>query len=148
MFADADPALMEPRDFARLVTATPVDELRRVMGGPHRRTILDGIFVRMPTLFRADRAGTTEAVLHWSVGDRREGTVDTYEMVIAGGECVLSARPDREPRLTLTLSDIDFLKLVSSNANPVTMFVLGRMKAKGDRGLAMRIPTLFDIPKP
>lgn len=148
MFADADPATMEPREFARLVGRTPAHELRQVMRSAHRTTVLDGIFVRMPSLFRADRAGSIEAVIHWSVGDRRQGAADTYELVISGGVCELSARPEREPRLTLNLDDIDFLKLVTSNASPVAMFVLGKMKAKGDVALALKIPNLFDIPKP
>lgn len=118
------------------------------MRSAHRTTVLDGIFVRMPSLFRADRAGSIEAVIHWSVGDRRQGAADTYELVISGGVCELSARPEREPRLTLNLDDIDFLKLVTSNASPVAMFVLGKMKAKGDVALALKIPNLFDIPKP
>ncbi|MEU9826064.1 SCP2 sterol-binding domain-containing protein [Micromonospora chersina] len=147
MFADADPEVMEPRDFALLVRNTPTRELKEVMQTGQRRVILDGIFGRMPRLFRADRAGATEAVIHWRVGGGPDGGDDTYELVIAGGTCRLSPEPSGRPRLTLSLGAVDFLNLVTSNANPVAMFVKGKMKAKGDIGLVMKVPTLFDIPK-
>ncbi|MEU7874961.1 SCP2 sterol-binding domain-containing protein [Dactylosporangium sp. NPDC049140] len=145
--AEADPATMEPRAFAQLIKRTPTGELRDVMGGERRGVFLDGIFVRMPGLFRADRAGAMEAVIHWTVGDRPDGGADTYELVISSGTCRLSARPARQPRLTLTVGALDFLNLVTGNAHPMAMFMTGKLKAAGDIPLATRIPRLFDIPK-
>ena len=43
----------------------------------------------------------------------------------------------------LTLAPADFLKVVSGNANPVMMFMTGKLKAKGDLGLAAKIADLF-----
>jgi len=42
---------------------------------------------------------------------------------------------------------VDFLKVVSGNANPVMLFMTGKLKAKGDLGLAANIANYFDIPK-
>jgi len=55
--------------------------------------------------------------------------------------------PVNEPKLALTLGAVDFLKVVSGNGNPVMMFMTGKLKAKGDLGLAANIANLFDIPK-
>ena len=52
-----------------------------------------------------------------------------------------------EPKLALNLGAVDFLKVVSGNGNPVMMFMTGKLKAKGDLGLAANIANLFDIPK-
>jgi hypothetical protein len=145
--AEADPATMEPRAFARLIKNTPAGELRDIMRGERRGVFLDGIFARMPSLFRADRAGSAEAVIHWTVGDRRDGGSDSYELVISGGTCVLSDRPERAPRLVLSIGALDFLNLVTGNAHPMVMFMTGKLKATGDIALATRIPRLFDIPK-
>lgn len=138
---------LEPAEFAALVKKSSNDRLAEVMSSPARGQILDAIFARMPTLFRPDRAGKTNAVIHWSIGDRPDGGSDTYELVIEDGTCTLSESPQREPKLALSLGAVDFLKVVSGNANPVMMFMTGKLKAKGDLGLAANISNLFDIPK-
>jgi putative sterol carrier protein len=138
---------VDPKQFAQLVKSAPADQLKAVMQSDRRGKILDEIFGRMPTLFRADRAGATNAVIHWSVGDRPDGGVDTYELVIADGACTLSPKPENDPKLALTLGAVDFLKVVSGNGNPVMLFMTGKLKAKGDLTLAANIANLFDIPK-
>jgi hypothetical protein len=145
---DADPATMDPREFARLVKRAPVDELARLMRGERRAAILDGVFVRMPDVFRRDRARAMSAVIHWGIGDRPDGGVDTYELVITDGVCALSEKPSNEPKVALTIGAVDFLKLVTGNANPLVLFMKGRMTAKGDLGLTRKIPSLFDAPAP
>ena len=61
--------------------------------------------------------------------------------------CELSPSPAHDPKVALTLGGVDFLKVVSGNANPVMLFMTGKLKAKGDLGLAANIANLFDIPK-
>jgi len=67
--------------------------------------------------------------------------------VIADGKCVLSPSPGQDPKLTVTVGPVDFLKVVSGNGNPMMMFMTGKLKAKGDLALAANIQQLFDIPK-
>jgi putative sterol carrier protein len=140
-------ASVDPQQFAQLVKTAPADQLKQVMQGEQRGAVLDEIFRRMPGLFRPDRAGNTNAVIHWNIGDKPDGGVDTYELVIANGACTLSEKPEQDPKLSLTLGAVDFLKVVSGNGNPVMMFMTGKLKAKGDLGLAANIANLFDIPK-
>jgi putative sterol carrier protein len=148
--AEFDPATfasLEPKEFAQLVKSTPDATLKEVLQSDLRGKILDEIFSRMPGLFRPDRAGSTNAVIHWSVGDRPDGGADTYELVIADGKCALSPTPDNDPKLTLSLGSVEFLKIVTGSGNPVGMFMTGKLKAKGDLGLAANVANLFDIPK-
>ncbi|HEX6499863.1 MAG TPA: SCP2 sterol-binding domain-containing protein [Micromonosporaceae bacterium] len=142
-----DLSSVDPTQFAQIVKSTPDAQLKEVMQGEQRGKILDEVFSRMPGRFRADRAGNTNAVIHWNVGDRPDGGVDTYELVIANGACTLSPEPKDDPKLALTLGAVEFLKVVTGNANPVMMFMTGKLKAKGDLGLAANIGNLFDIPK-
>lgn len=145
-----DPATfsaVDPKQFAQLVKSTPDAKLAEVMKGDVRGKILDEVFGRMPSLFRADRAGSTNAVIHWSITDRPDGGVDTYEVVIENGACRVSDTPERDPKLSLTMGPVDFLKIVSGSANPVMMFMTGKLKAKGDLGLAANIANLFNLPK-
>jgi len=143
----SDFTAIDPKQFASMVKSASNDQLNAALAGGMREKVLGEIFDRMPSLFRADRAGTTNAVIHWIIGDGRDGAFDTYELVIADGTCVLSPQPAHEPKLALTLGAADFLKVVSGNANPVMMFMTGKLKAKGDLGLAAKIADLFDIPK-
>jgi putative sterol carrier protein len=138
---------MEPGEFSKLVKSTPDDKIAEVMSGEHRKAILDEIFSRFPTLFRADRAGSASAVIHWDIGGGADGGSDTYQVVIEDGTCTTSATADRDPRLTVTLGPVDFIKVVSGAGNPMMMFMTGKLKAKGDLGLAANIANLFDLPK-
>jgi putative sterol carrier protein len=147
---DFDPATftsVDPQQFAQLVKSTPDDKLAEVMQSDLRNTVLGAVFGRMPSLFRADRAGSTNTVIHWTITGRPDGGSDTYEIVIEEATCTVSETPQRDPKLTLTMGPVEFLKIVSGGANPVMMFMTGKLKAKGDLGLAANIANLFDIPK-
>jgi len=142
-----DLSSVDPKQFAKLVKSTPDAQLKEVMAGERRGPVLDAVFEKMPTLFRADRAGSTSAVIHWIITEAPGGGTDTYELVIADGTCVLSKTPENDPKLALTMGPVDFLKIASGNGNPVMMFMTGKLKAKGDLGLAASIANLFDLPK-
>ncbi|MFI7433490.1 SCP2 sterol-binding domain-containing protein [Micromonospora haikouensis] len=147
---DFDPANFAnygPKEFAQLVKSTPDAKIVEVMSGELRGKVLSEVFGRMPKLFRADRAGSTNAVIHWGITGRPDGGTDTYEIVVADGACTVNESPQHDPKLSLTMAPLDFLKIVSGGANPVMMFMTGKLKAKGDLGLAANIANLFDIPK-
>jgi putative sterol carrier protein len=136
-----------PKEFAQLVKSTPDAEIAEFMSGEHRNEILDEIFNRMPSLFRADRAGATQAVIHWIITGAAGGGSDTYETVIENGACTVTNQPARDPKLSMTMDPVTFLKVVSGDGNPMMMFMTGKIKAKGDLGLAAQVAKLFDIPK-
>lgn len=142
---DTNPAA-DPVALAHLVKTASTDELRELIRGEQRAAVLEEIFTNMPDVFRPEKAGATDAVVHWRVGDRADGDFDTYELIIADGTCVRSPRPEREPKLVLTIGGVEFLRVVTGNANPLALFMRGKMKAKGDLGLATRIPSMFDPP--
>ncbi|MEU1884367.1 SCP2 sterol-binding domain-containing protein [Micromonospora rifamycinica] len=147
---DFDPANFAnygPKEFAQLVKSTPDAKIAEVMSGELRGKVLSEVFSRMPQIFRADRARATNAVLHWNITGRPDGGTDTYEIVIENGTCTVSETPARDPKLSLTMGPVEFLRIVSGGANPVMMFMTGKLKAKGDLGLAANIANLFDIPK-
>lgn len=145
---DIDPATLSPAELAAYVKRTAPDELLALMRGERRRAVLDKIFLDMPAVFRSDRAGPDREIVHWQIQDRPDGGADVYELVLADGACQVSAAPRQAPRLVLTIGAVDFLRVVTGAANPTTLFLRGRMRAKGDLGLAMRFPKLFEVPRP
>ena len=134
--------------FARQVRAASGDELLALMQSPRRDSLLHDIVADLPAVFLAERAGDIEVVVHWKVTGRPDGGTDTLELVIAERKLSASMTPTRTPRLTLTLGPVDFLRMVTGNANPKLLFLRGRMKARGDLGLTTRFPSFFGTPRP
>src|SRR5918998_4135026 len=100
-------ASIGPKEFAQLVKSTPDSKIAEVMASDSRGKILDEVFGRMPTLFRADRAGATNAVIHWNITDRPDGGTDTYEVVIENGTCTVNEGATRDPKLSLTMGPVE-----------------------------------------
>ena len=137
---------ISPREFARLIKVLTAREIAEAFRGELRLRALREIFARMERLFRPEAAGSLRALIRWRVEGAERTTV--YETAIADGRCVaIEGASDDEPRVTLAMADAEFLKLVSGNGNPVTMFVLRKIKISGDVGLAAGLTRLFDIPK-
>ncbi|MDI6102856.1 SCP2 sterol-binding domain-containing protein [Actinoplanes sp. NEAU-A12] len=146
-FSPESLASIGPKEFTQLVKSTPDSKIAEVMASDSRTKVLDEVFNRMPTLFRADRAGNTATVIHWILTGGPEGSSDTYETVVENATCTVTSSPVREPKLAMTMDAVTFLKVVSGSGNPMMLFMTGKIKAKGDLNLATSIPKLFDIPK-
>lgn len=145
---ELDFAQLSPAEFARLVKETSRTELTELMSGELRCRVLDEIFARMRQQFLPEKAGSRRAVVHWNVTGRSDGGRDTYELVIADGACTVNQPPQEEPRVTVTLDGVEFLRLVSGNASSTTMFFTKKLTLDGDLGLGAGLTNMFDIPKP
>ncbi|MPZ21929.1 MAG: acyl-CoA synthase [Luteitalea sp.] len=143
-----DFARLSPGDFARLVKETPKTELTEAMSGELRGRVLDEIFTRMTEQFLPEKAGSKRAVVHWRITGRPDGDQDEYELVIADATCTVNTPPQHEPRVTITLDAVEFLRLVSGNASSTTMFFTRKLTLNGDLGLGSGLISMFDIPKP
>ncbi|WP_329041948.1 SCP2 sterol-binding domain-containing protein [Streptomyces sp. NBC_00178] len=140
-----DFAAVSPGEFARIVKGLSTKELGEVMRGDLRTRVLSEVFGRMRQQFRPEAAGPLEALIRWRITGESD---EVYETTIADGVCTVGAgRSAAEPRTTLVMADADFLRLVSGNGNPVTMFMMRRLKIAGDVGLASGLTRYFDIPK-
>jgi hypothetical protein len=141
-----DPALGRAA-FARQVRNATDDDLLDLLGRS-RTEVLTTLVEGMPDVFRADRAGSLEAVVHWRINGRPDGHDDVFELRIAGGRCVVAAPGGEAPRLVLQLDPVSFVKMTTGNANARLLFLRGRLRARGDLGLVNRFPALFDVPRP
>ena len=140
-------AAVEPGDFIRIVKEMSDKDVKEVMESDNRGAIVDAIFRRMPELFRPDRAGSTTATTHWSITGRPDGAADEWTVRFADGTCTSVPGHDGDSTLSLSMSPVDFTKVITKSGNPVMMFMSGKIKAKGDLGLAADIANFFDIPK-
>ena len=140
-------AAVEPAEFLQTVKAMSDKDVKAVMDSANREAIIGAIFRRMPELFRPDRAGSTRATTHWSITGRPDGSADEWTVAIADGKCTVTPGHEGEATLSLAMGPVEFTKVITKSGNPVMMFMTGKIKAKGDLGLAANIANFFDIPK-
>ncbi|RFC74226.1 SCP2 sterol-binding domain-containing protein [Streptomyces sp. AcE210] len=148
--AGLDFSAVSPEQFAKIVKGLSAKEIDRIaQDGELRARILAEVFARMERQFKAAAAGSLQALIRWKITSAADQAEAVYETAIADGTCtVTEGRSDATPRVTLAMGDADFLKLVSGNQSPVTMFMMRKVKITGDVALAAGLNRYFDIPKP
>lgn len=99
-------------------------------------------FEAMPGRFKPERAQGVKAVIQYDITG--EGGA-TYHVNIADGKCTLAGGPAASPTLTLTMPAQDWLDMVSGKLNGQMAFMSGKLKLKGDMGLAMKLAGMFGI---
>ncbi|MFH8606452.1 SCP2 sterol-binding domain-containing protein [Streptomyces sp. NPDC018029] len=147
--AELDFARVTPEEFARIVKGLSGRQIAEIsQDGELRGRVLKEVFGRVERQFKPDAAGSLKALIRWKVTGSGGNDDVVYETDIADGTCVVrEGRSDAEPRVTLVMADAEFLKLVSGNASPVTLFMLRKVKIAGDVALAAGLTRYFDIPK-
>jgi putative sterol carrier protein len=98
------------------------------------------VFDQMPGRFRADKAVGTNAVVQYDITGEGGGT---WHAVIKDGTCTVKPGAGTNPSLTLTITAPDWLDMVSGKQTGQMLFMTGKLKLKGDMGLAMKLGSLF-----
>ncbi len=86
-----------------------------------------------------DRAGSADPI-----GNTIKFNFGSEQLFIDGkGEKNIVLAEDKEAECTVDLSLDDFTSLLKGELNPMAAFMSGKMKIKGDMGVAMKLQTLF-----
>ena len=99
-------------------------------------------FEAMPGRFRADKAAGTNAVVQYDVAGEGGGT---WHAVIKDGTCAVSEGPEANPALTLQIGAQEWLDMLSGKQSGQMLFMSGKLKIKGDMGLAMKLGSMFQM---
>jgi putative sterol carrier protein len=97
-------------------------------------------FEAMPGRFRADKASGTNATIQYDISGDGGGT---WNAVIKDGTCAVTPGAAASPNLTLQISAQDWLDMLSGKQSGQMLFMSGKLKVKGDMGLAMKLGSLF-----
>jgi putative sterol carrier protein len=143
--AAIDSELFDTEMVALVVGATPEAKLAEAMDGPLRDVIVSEVFRRMPERVNKTTAGAVEAVIAWTI-TRPGGEPDRYVVTVDKGTATVEKGTAENPRVSLELGPVTFLRLVTGNANPVTAFMAGEIVIQGDLMFAASVATLFEIP--
>ncbi len=100
------------------------------------------IFQNMPSRFRADKAGATNATVQYDISGEGGGI---WHAVIKDGTCTVNQGAAPSPNLTLQVGAQDWVDVTTGKQNPQMLFMSGKLKIKGDMGLAMKLGSMFSM---
>ena len=99
-------------------------------------------FDAMSTRFRADKAAGVNATIQYEITGDQGGV---WHAIIKDGQCTVGAGPVTDPTLTLTMAAQDWVDMVAGKLSGQMAFMSGKLKLKGDMGLAMKIGGMFQV---
>jgi putative sterol carrier protein len=146
MTEQVDTTAVDPAEFAAQLANTPDEQIAAGMNSEARGLVLSEIFKRMGEHLRPETAKGVDAVVHWKILERPDGGFDHYELVIKDGKASVTDAPQHEARVTFSVGAVDFLKLVTGNADGPMLFTTGKLKISGDLVFAAQIAGMFRVP--
>ena len=96
----------------------------------------------MPSRFKPDKAAGVNAVIQYDITGDGGGT---WHAMIKDGKCTVASGAAPSPNLTLTISGQDWLDMLAGKVSGQMAFMSGKLKLKGDMGLAMKIGGMFSV---
>jgi putative sterol carrier protein len=133
--------------FGRVVRDASPERLEQLMRSPARRALLDGIFWQMPKQLDAKQAAGVKTSVLWNVTGRSDDGVDTYLLTVENGVAHTSRETGgADPRLTITMDGVEFLRLISGNSDPMSAYFKGRIQLAGDIMVAAQLAQIFRMP--
>lgn len=102
---------------------------------------LQKIFDKMPQAFVAEAAGGIAATIQLALSGEGGGN---WLLNIDNGQLAIETGTIPEPDLTLGMAAADFVDLLKGEADPMALFMGGKINVQGDISLALQFQQLFD----
>lgn len=135
---------VDPAQLAELVKGLSDEELKKQVTDLGEDEVLKNIFQGMQEAFLPEKAqGVTSTIQYDIVTD--DG-VKTWSAKIENGTCVTSEGAAPDPRITLNIALVDFIRLILGQADGTQLFMSGKLKIQGDMMFAMQMQGFFDRP--
>ena len=99
-------------------------------------------FEMMPLRFKPDKAAGTNAVIQYDISGEGGGV---WHAVIKDGTCAMNPGPAPKPTLVLQATAQDWMSVITHAQTGQALFMAGRLKLKGDMGLAMKLGSMFSV---
>ena len=103
---------------------------------------LEQIFEDMMKNFNAEKAEGVDAVFQFDMTGDDGGK---YWLKIVNGEVTGDDGEHESPTMVLTADTADYKALMTGDLNPMMAFMQGKIKVKGDMGLALKLQAIFDL---
>ena len=135
---------VDPAQLAELVKGLSDDELKKQISDLGEDEVLRNIFQGMQEAFKPEKAQGVNSTIQYDI-DTDAGT-KTWAVKFDNGTCATSEGPASDPRLTLKVELVDFVRLILGQADGTQLFMSGKMKLQGDMMFAMQMQGFFDRP--
>ena len=99
-------------------------------------------FDLMASRFKPEKAAGLSAVIQYEISGEGGGT---WNATIKDGKCSVASGAATTPNLTLTMSGQDWLDMLAGKLSGQMAFMAGKLKLKGDMGLAMKMGGMFGM---
>jgi len=99
-------------------------------------------FEAMPGKFQPSKATGVNATIQYDITGDGGGT---WHAVIKDGACAVNPGAAGSPNLTITMASQDWLDMIGGKLSGQMAFMSGKLKLKGDMGLAMKVGSLFSV---
>ena len=140
----ADQQQVDPAQLAELVKGLSDEELQKQVSDLGEDEVLKNIFDGMQDAFRPEKAQGVNSTIQYDV--ETTGGTKQWSAKIENGTCVTSEGPAPDPRLTLKVGLVDFIRLIFGQADGTQLFMSGKLKLQGDMMFAMQMQGFFDRP--
>lgn len=107
-----------------------------------RVTSIQEIFEQIDEGFNPAKAEGVDAVFQFNLTGDSGGQ---YWVKVANQRAEVHQGVHDAPTMIITSSAADYLALVNGDLNAMTAFMQGKVKVKGDMGLALRLQAMFGI---
>lgn len=98
------------------------------------------VFDRMGDVFDADKASGMDAIYQFDLTGDGGGK---YWVKVANSQYEVNAGEHDSPSITVIASAADYISIVNGDLAAMSAFMTGKLKVKGDMGLAMKLQSIF-----
>jgi len=141
---------MEPVELAKLVNGKSDDQIYSALaasstGAPHElEDLIDQVASGMAAAFDPSAATGQSAVIQYDI-TTPEGP-HSFQLWVKDGTCTPTRDCDAKPRVYLSLSLPNLLRLVSGNLSGQAAYFSGALRMGGDFVLSMQLESWFKRP--
>lgn len=97
-------------------------------------------FDLMQSRFKPEKAAGVNAVIQYEITGEGGGS---WCVTVRDGTCTVTSGTAPNPTLTLTMAGQDWLDMLAGKLSGQMAFMSGKLKLKGDMGLAMKLAGIF-----
>lgn len=105
-------------------------------------TSVQEIFDNLDEGFQPDKAEGVDAIFQFDLTGDNGGK---YWVKVADQQADVHEGEHENPTMTITATADDYMALVNGELAPMTAFMQGKVKVKGDMGLALKLQAMFGL---
>ena len=138
----SDQPQVDPAQLAEAVKGMSDEELASTIKEMGIDDSLRNIFEGMRDSFKPEAAQNVSSTVQYDI-DTEDG-LKQWSVTFDNGSCSVAEGPASDPRLTIQIGLVDFVRLIFNQAQGPQLFMGGKMKLQGDMMWAMQMQNYFE----